>query len=363
MDYEVDFLPVGEESKDGDAIALRYGNLDGSRSEQTVIVIDGGFKASGESLVEHIRSRYGTERVDMVLATHPDQDHVSGLEVVLEELEVGQLLMHQPWRHSARLTEARAEGFIHLAASRRLQESLKQTSDLEQIADRRRVPILEPFAGMQTANGTFRILGPSQIYYEELLPQILAPAGVRSVTKSILEAAVETVREKFVKETLDHETLRDDGVTKPSNNSSVISLLTLGNTKLLFTGDAGIPALEDALDLLEADGFQPGDLRFVQVPHHGSRRNVGPSVLDRLLGEKGQTACRSTAFLSASQKNPDNTHPAKKVLNAFTRRGYAVHTTEGTAKLHHSPEAPERSGYVSSTPAPFHDWVEEDSES
>ncbi|MFI1955905.1 hypothetical protein ACH437_29400 [Streptomyces xinghaiensis] len=38
MGYEIDFLPVGEESKGGDAIALRYGNLYGSRRELTVIV-------------------------------------------------------------------------------------------------------------------------------------------------------------------------------------------------------------------------------------------------------------------------------------------------------------------------------------
>ena len=40
MGYEIDFLPVGDKS--GDAIALRYGNLFGQRTEQTVVVVDGG---------------------------------------------------------------------------------------------------------------------------------------------------------------------------------------------------------------------------------------------------------------------------------------------------------------------------------
>ena len=43
MGYEVDVLGVGGESKSGDAIALRWGNLYGSREEQKVVVIDGGF--------------------------------------------------------------------------------------------------------------------------------------------------------------------------------------------------------------------------------------------------------------------------------------------------------------------------------
>jgi hypothetical protein len=31
MGYEIDFLGVGEESKSGDAIAIRFGNLHGAR--------------------------------------------------------------------------------------------------------------------------------------------------------------------------------------------------------------------------------------------------------------------------------------------------------------------------------------------
>jgi hypothetical protein len=60
MGYEIDFLPVGEESKGGDAIALRYGNLYGSRDEQTVIIVDGGYTDDGEALVKHIVDYYGT---------------------------------------------------------------------------------------------------------------------------------------------------------------------------------------------------------------------------------------------------------------------------------------------------------------
>ena len=47
MGFEVDFLPVGEGEKSGDAIAIRCGNLNGSRNEQFVMVIDGGTLDSG----------------------------------------------------------------------------------------------------------------------------------------------------------------------------------------------------------------------------------------------------------------------------------------------------------------------------
>jgi beta-lactamase superfamily II metal-dependent hydrolase len=104
MGIEIDFLPVGNGEKSGDAIALRFGNLFGKRSGQIVMVIDGGTLESGAALVEHIKSFYGTSTVDIVLSTHPDADHASGLSVVLEELVVGQVWMHRPWEHCSEIS-------------------------------------------------------------------------------------------------------------------------------------------------------------------------------------------------------------------------------------------------------------------
>ncbi|MFC3187245.1 hypothetical protein ACFOD0_10120 [Shewanella intestini] len=78
MGYEIDILAVGEKSNSGDAIALRYGNLHGGRDEQTVIIIDGGYKDDGQKLLHHVKEHYLTDEVDLVISTHPDQDHING---------------------------------------------------------------------------------------------------------------------------------------------------------------------------------------------------------------------------------------------------------------------------------------------
>lgn len=364
MGYEIDFLPVGDESSGGDAIVLRYGNLYGRRSEQTVIVIDGGYADDGTALVQHISKYYGTDRVDIVVSTHTDQDHISGLEVVLEDMQVDNLLMHLPWNHSGELSEARKTAFKSAALSEKLEKSFQAASDLQAIAQRRGVPIVEPFQGVATNDGAFRVLGPSQTYYEQLLKEIESPSAIKQGQSSISELLrkLASAAAKLVPETLTLETLRDDGETTATNNTSVISLLEVDGRKSLFTGDAGIPALELGVAVLEAEGFQPGGLKFVQLPHHGSRRNVGPSVLNRMLGPKGQTTRHSTAFGSVPKKNPEHKHPAKKVTNAFHRRGYNVHLTQGGAKWHHH-DAPARDDYSTSTPVPFHGVVEEDGDS
>ena len=56
MGFEVDFLPVGDGEMSGDAITLRWGNLFGPRDHQTVVVIDGGTKQSGQNLVQHLKT-------------------------------------------------------------------------------------------------------------------------------------------------------------------------------------------------------------------------------------------------------------------------------------------------------------------
>ncbi|MEU9388920.1 hypothetical protein AB0D86_02830 [Streptomyces sp. NPDC048324] len=358
MGYEIDFLPVGDESSGGDAIALRYGNLYGPRSEQTVIVIDGGYLKAGEALVEHIREHYNTGIVDLVVSTHPDQDHISGLRVLLEELTVKKLLMHKPWSHSTGMAQAKMVLALNARALRtELRDSLQGATDLEEVAKAQGVPIEEPFLDWMSDDGVLRVLGPTEDYYRELLAEIVEPAADLA-SKASLETLLHKLLAGTVYEDLDIETLKENGETSAKNNTSAICLLEVDGRKLLFTGDAGVPALGQALDVLEADGFQPGSLRFVQVPHHGSRRNVSPSILNRLLGPKGQTTVIGTAFASVPKKNPENKHPAKKTTNAFRRRGYPVHLTQGTLKWSYF-NAPDREGYSTSIAEPLHTSVED----
>jgi beta-lactamase superfamily II metal-dependent hydrolase len=358
MGYEIDFLPVGDGERSGDAIALRYGNLHGSRPEQVVIVIDGGYADDGQALVDHLAEHYNTDVVDVVLSTHPDQDHVAGLEVLVASITVRELWMHLPWAHSQQLELSRSSRFESTQMNDKIKKSLQDVSDLEAIARARRVPIREPFAGLSTRDGVFSIWWPTVEYYEELLADIASGESHReSLLRSLLTKAADAV-ETLVSESLHVETLTDLGKTSPQNNSSAISLLQLDDRLSLFTGDAGMPALGQALDKLESAGFSPGSLNFVQVPHHGSRRNVGPTVLNRLLGLKG---VETRIGLAVASTAPDGApkHPAKKVTNAFRRRGYPVYTTQGQAKRHFW-QAPERVGWSTSEPLPLYEVVEED---
>jgi beta-lactamase superfamily II metal-dependent hydrolase len=100
-------------------------------------------------------------------------------------------------------------------------------------------------------------------------------------------------------------------------------------------------------------------VKYIQVPHHGSKRNVGPTVLDRILGpKKAQEAFDKTAFVSAA-KDGEPKHPARKVVNAFQRRGAKVFATKGSGLYQHSKDLPLRAGWRTATNLAFYEQVDE----
>lgn len=346
---------MGDESKGGDAIALRYGNLHGGRDEQTVIIIDGGYQDDGEALVEHVHRYYKTGHVDLVVSTHPDRDHITGLSVVLNELSVNTLLMHVPERHNPLF--GHQSSFEDKAASvgETFAKSLVQAEGLYDLARRRRVQVVEPFAGMHPADG-FRILGPTEDYYEALLDEMRGRdtlAGSLSGKELIHKAARGPIGTSA--EDLNTETLSEESIVSASNNSSVISMLEVDGRRMLFTGDAGEEALRPVVERLRQERIAPGGLKFVQVPHHGSRKNVTPSLLDDLLGDITPFT-RGKAYASVPKKNPESRHPAKQTTNAFHRRGYPVVVTSGSTKRFHR-DAPDR-GWGKSAALPLFERVE-----
>ncbi len=75
-DMYVHFLNVGQ----GDSILLETPN-------GKFMLIDGGMKGEGENVVEYLRNQ-GVERLEYVVATHPDADHIGGLVSVLNSISI-----------------------------------------------------------------------------------------------------------------------------------------------------------------------------------------------------------------------------------------------------------------------------------
>lgn len=312
---------------------------------------------SGVALVNHIKTIYQTETVNLVVNTHPHQDHTAGLTAVLSELEVDLLLMHLPWEHSSEILNLFHDGRITSdSLADRIKRGLQATHDLYELSLKREVPVAEPFPGCDTGSPYIQILGPSREFYQGLVPQFTSTP--RAVT---LSEALETMFAKgvsWVKEALNEETLVDPVAgTNAENNSSAITFLSFGRQRMLFTADAGLPALERACDYAESQGISMRAFSLVQIPHHGSKRNIGPSILNRMIGEIGSDHWGSAIASVPATGEPK--HPSKRVLNAFTRRGASVITTkDGT--VCHSSGGVSRPNWRTIEPLPLFSEVEDE---
>lgn len=363
FDYEIDFLPVGNGDKSGDAIAIRYG----IQGDYKVMVVDGGTKESGNELVEHIKKYYNTDYVDYVVNTHPDQDHASGLTEVLENLKVGELWIHRPWEYIEYIINYIEQNPNLNIDGRITKESLKKrfeneyykyAKELENIADKKGIKIKEPYENCMI--GEFRVLSPNKKWYlHDLIPSSdktkeISTQYSQSVFMESLKQILFNIPENF-----GIETLRNGGETSRENESSVILYANFNNRGILLTGDAGNEALQNAYDFAKDIGINISqNLKFIQIPHHGSRRNVSPDVLNQIIGkikveEKDKNSI--TAYVSVGKD--DTKHPRRVVTNAFIRRGCKVIETKGNT-IHHHRNMPEREGWTTATPTKFFDEVE-----
>jgi len=329
--FEIDFLSVGQ-AQSGDAIALRYKRDGGTY----VHVVDGGFQDDGPHMMAHLRKYYGGTGVDHVVLTHPDGDHAGGLRTVLDECAIhpgGGLWMLRPWIYAAELLDHFARFTTVRGLENALREAYPNVAALEEIAQRRGIPIYEPFQGARI--GAFSVLAPSRDRYLQLIvdsdktPKNAARAASTGLLGAFQRVAAKVVY--YAKAAWGVEVFSTEP-TSVENEMSVVQYTSLCDKRILLTGDAGRDGLSEAADFASVIGLRlPGIDRF-HVPHHGSRRNVSTEVLDRWLGPRlrqqlpeGQG--RLIALISANLD--DDEHPRRAVVRGLIHRGADVVQTTG----------------------------------
>ena len=216
MLYEVDFLPVGEGESSGDSICLRYSSDNGE--SWIVGVIDGGTKVTGEKVCSHVRDNYGTEIIDFIVCTHPDQDHASGLSVVLEEMTVNKVLMHCPWDYVDHFYDSVTDGRVTKESLiQRLKEGHPYAYKVYELANEKNIPVHHAFSdGEAPSIPSLHIVGPSSNYY---LEQVVNFRSINEITedsientgllKGLMEAARKSVN--WISESWDDEKLVEIG--------------------------------------------------------------------------------------------------------------------------------------------------------
>lgn len=230
---EVVFFDVGQ----GDCAVLRSPGPDGR-----VIVIDGGFVGTAnDSVVPYLQAR-GITRIDLMILTHPDQDHTNGLRTLIEQFDVEEI-----WDPGVDRSNTFYQSFKTAASGAAGDRYYRPLED--QIVD-------DPADDLDDDDERRIVLGRAE--------------SLGDIELILLHT--------------------DDDLDGPNdayriNNGSIVVKVVYGENSILFTGDAngrllgaepeevdpGGPFFTEAA-LLQLEQSNPGLLRstVLKVPHHGS---------------------------------------------------------------------------------------------
>jgi hypothetical protein len=233
---------------------------------------------------------------------------------------------------------------------------------LVDLAQKQGTTIKLPFRGEKI--GPFIVMSPTLDMYEGRLPQfrdtprpdqdMLQVLGhwIQGIGRRIAKAILKDIPESW-----GQETLREGGITSAENESCVVLLGDLGAGNILLTADAGMKGLGETVNYAYQLGTDLSRLWLFQVPHHGSRNNISPSMLDYLIGQPVQQGQTRSAHCVISAGAADQDHPRQVVVNALWRRGLKPQVTRnGTIRFHSGLQA--REGWTTVVPMPFSTTVE-----
>src|SRR5690606_8800028 len=121
----VHFLDVGQ----GDSIFVQAPN-------GKTMLIDAGTKEYGSTVVAYLKSK-NVKKLDYVVATHPDADHIGGLTAVLENFTVGEFI------NSGKVhTTATYENLLQMVAEKKIPYKEPKVGDLISLDSTMKIQVL-----------------------------------------------------------------------------------------------------------------------------------------------------------------------------------------------------------------------------
>lgn len=248
---------------------------------------DGKEKAGDlKLLIENIKAK--NERLDLVVLTHIDDDHIDGFLKWFSRDKNAVAYIKELWFNSGRTIKKYLNNI-------NIQEDNLKFNEVSTLTS---VPQGVDFENLVKDQGVWKeevIKFGDKFLWNDILFEILTPNSdnLKSLLERWDEKDTESTRDtsrklnnkKSFNELLENDSFEED--VNAFNGSSITFILTYNNKKFLFLGDSH-PS--DVVSGLEKLGFNKNnkklDVELVKLSHHGSQKNTSTELLDLIKTDK-----------------------------------------------------------------------------
>lgn len=321
---QVEMLDVGA----ADSFLIYYTCIDDSHHKNDrLILIDGGNYSDGEKIIKHINKYYPNRGyIDLVIVTHPDDDHIGGivrlLEAIRDEeddyLKINNIAINDPSKHGYIPNDVK-NNVKDETLKKRLRSAYDVNGDssknLLNLIDEINIHREEVFAGSTHHYMPLKILGPTEEYYKTLIPNF------RGINLNFKDSVYPDNNKEYddskdietndsLSPTLDST---DDDTSAPNRSSIIFTFSPWKDIKYLFTGDASRESFNNIPSQLVS---YYKNVYWLKVPHHGSAHNLDSDLI-KMFNPK-------VAYISTEKEGH---YLDRCTLNALKRHGVNVYST------------------------------------
>ncbi len=280
----------------GDAILISYRDKEAKRT----ILIDGGMPATYVQKGKNGKPEYGelketidkirenNEKIDLLILTHVDDDHVGGVLKWFEKDKDAHKIIGKVWFNSGRLIseyfdeQEIEENLLEIPEDKSTLTSIGQGVKFEdyleknEIWDRGIVNALEYFdyLGIQ-----FKILSPSPDKLKLLLGK-----WEKEAPESLETSIEKNDYDLTLREHLEKDKFKED--TAIHNGSSIAFIMTIDKKNFVFLADAHPTVVTDSLKAFGYSKEKPLNAELVKISHHGSKANNSKEMLELIMTNK-----------------------------------------------------------------------------
>lgn len=239
-----------------------------------------------KKLIEFLKVK--NEKLDLVILTHIDDDHIDGFLKWFSKDEAAIHNIKEIWFNSGRIIKKKLNDTESEIEPLKFKEETTLTSVRQGVDFENYIRDKEVWSERVIKRGdiinwngiSFQILSPGKEKLEKLLKE-----WKKKVPESLLNTSRKDDYKKTLKKLMEEDIFEEDD--DPYNGSSISFIITHEDKKYLFLGDSHPSNIISELKRL---GYNPTNkklqIELLKISHHGSQKNTSVELLELIETNK-----------------------------------------------------------------------------